>query len=235
LGLALLFLRVSVHESEIFKTAKSAHIQKGNFFMLFSTRERFFRYMKCILIGMPTWFVVGILIYQSYEFGKEMGFGFTVNPAVAIMSTYAGLSVGDLACGLLSQWFRSRKKAMYTFVLFTGLMITVYLNLGPWVSEGLFQVICFAMGMSVGFWAVFVTIASEQFGTNIRATVTTTVPNFVRGALTPITILFQLFREMPVFGRIGSAYLVGFACIGISLIAIYYLEETFGKDLDFVE
>jgi MFS family permease len=233
LGLLLLVLRIGVYESGMYQQTREEGISRGNFFYLFSSWRVFSKYLRCILIGLPTWFTVGILIYQCLEFGKHLGFGFRADPAVAIMTTYVGLSVGDLACGLLSQALRSRKQAMYTFVGLTGVFILVYLNLGPGTSETLFLAVCFMLGISTGFWAVFVTIASEQFGTNIRATVTTTVPNFVRGALIPITWLNAAIRNQSDMST--AAYIVGGLCVVISLVSIYQLEETFSKDLNYTE
>jgi MFS transporter, putative metabolite:H+ symporter len=232
MGIALLLLRIGVYESGMFNHVKTQAISRGNFFSLFSTRKKAFKYARVILIGLSTWYVVGILITFSPEFGKA--FGMTVLPSSgdAVMYCYIGLSAGDLASGLLSQLIKSRKKVMAIFLSLSAVCTALYFTVAG-SSLGTFYTICGLLGFSVGFWAIFVTIASEQFGTNIRATVTTTTPNFVRGALVPIAWLFTFLKE-PV-GIIGSGIAVGVLVLTIACISLIELEETFGKDLHYIE
>jgi len=232
LGLALLVLRVGVYESGMFSTVKLQNVSRGNFFSLFTSRARFLKYMQCILIGMPTWYVVGILITFSNDLGKALGVSPIPDPGRAIMYCYIGIAAGDLSSGLLSQFLRSRRKVMLIFLTMTSISIAFYL-LSHGLAIGQFYAVCVVLGFSAGFWAVFVTIASEQFGTNIRATVATTVPNFVRGAVVPITLLFQSL--MPGLGIVASAGVVGAATVAVALIALAFLDETHGKDLDYIE
>lgn len=233
LGIALLVLRVSVFESGLFDRIKHSTVQRGNFLSLFQNRDLFSRYMKCILVGLPTWFVVGILITLAPEFSSNFGMSDPVVTAgKAVMWCYLGLTLGDLSSGLLSQWLRSRRKALLVFHLVSAATMVWYLTSGD-ISQTTFYIKIFAIGFGVGYWAVFVTIAAENFGTNLRATVTTSVPNFARGALVPITIGFKTAAGS--MGLISAAWLVGGITVAIALVTLHYLPETFGKDLDYLE
>ncbi|MDZ4845373.1 MAG: MFS transporter [Chitinophagales bacterium] len=232
LGLALLALRVGVAESGMFKQTQQQEISRGNFFALFTNRSRFIRYMRCVFIGFPTWFVIGILVTFSPEFAKAMGVEGTINAGTAVMFAYGGLVAGDLVSGLLSQLLRSRIKVMYIFLALSAVCVFTFLNAGA-VSPDTIYVLCGTLGFSVGFWVIFVTIAAEQFGTNLRATVTTTVPNFARGALVFITMLFRWAEGY--FGTLQGAMLVGAFCIAISFLFLKGMKETFDEDLNYVE
>ncbi|MCV9926416.1 MFS transporter [Flavobacterium sp. LS1R49] len=237
LGILLLFLRVSIHESGMFKEAVKSEEKKGNFLALFTNRERFFKYLQCILIGIPLWFLVGVLITFSPEFAKTLGVqqAETIVAGKAIAFCYSGLVVGDIASGLLSQWLKSRKKVMYLFLVFNLIMVFVYLHSFGITADN-FYWLCFGMGCSVGYWVLFVTIAAEQFGTNIRATVTTTAPNFVRGSLPLIILIYSLLRDKFFDGNIlNAAMVVGTILSVLALLALWKLKETFNSDLNYLE
>lgn len=232
LGIFLLLLRVGLYESGMFEKVKNEKVEKGNFFSLFSNKQKMFKYINCILIGLPVWFVVGIFITFSPEFGKA--FGLTVLPLAgeAVKYCYIGLSIGDLSSGLLSQYFKSRKKVVFGFLIFTALTMVSFILTGG-ISLFYFYLNCGIMGFAVGYWAIFMTIASENFGTNIRATVTTTAPNFIRGSVVPLTFLFELTKNP--LGIKTSGLLLGFLTIVIALISLSRLDETYGKDLNYIE
>ena len=232
MGLLLLGMRVGLAESGMFKNLKNDGVSRGNIFMLFSDGKRFKKYLSCILIGIPLWFVVGVLVTFSPEFGKELNATEPLSAGTGIMYCYIGIAIGDIVAGFMSQMWRSRKKVMLVFLLLTGLSIVVYLNAEGMNSQQFIWLVLF-LGFSSGYWATFVTIASEQFGTNLRATVTTTVPNFVRGSLVLATLSFTALKGS--LGIINSALVVGFVSLAIALIALYQLKETFGKDLDYLE
>lgn len=232
LGLALLLLRVGVFESGMFKQLKEKEVAKGDFFSLFKTKESFGKYIRCILIGLPIWFVIGILVTFSPEFGKALHISNPIQAGKAVMFCYIGLSLGDLTSGLLSQLIKSRKKVVLLFVLLTTTAISCYLFL-PYTSTVVFYAFCTLMGFSIGYWALFVTIAAEQFGTNMRNTVASTVPNFVRGSVNILAPAF-LFLKLSM-GTIHAAFIVGISTIAISLLALKGLKETFGKELDYLE
>lgn len=255
LGLALLLLRLSVFESGMFNSVREKMVQRGNFLQLFQTKERFFRYAKCILVGLPTWFVVGILVTLAPEFSKAFGMSDPVQSGgAAIMWCYAGLTLGDLASGLTSQFLKSRKLALLAFHLLSALTIIWYLTSGD-ISQDMFYFKIFCIGFGVGYWAIFVTIASENFGTNLRSTVTTTVPNFARSSLIPISMVFISLKygvslltafnitimgnKPPAtttgIGLLDAAWIVGTVCVSIALATLYFLPETFNKDLDYLE
>ena len=232
LGLVLLLLRVGTYESGMFNQVAEKNVSKGNVMLILGNRKNLLKYIYCILIGAPLWFVVGILVTLSPEFGKALGATDPLKAGTGIMYTYIGIAVGDILAGLLAQVTKSRKITMFIFHVLSIVSIMAYL-----ASEGItaekFKWLCLFMGFSVGYWATFVTIASEQFGTNIRATVTTTVPNFVRGALIPITIVFNYF--VTEYDLITAAYMMTGILAVLSLFALSQLKETFGKDLDYVE
>ncbi|WP_295118778.1 MFS transporter [uncultured Chitinophaga sp.] len=236
LGLALLLLRVSVVESGMFKNIQQQEgISRGNYFKFFTDKERLLRYIKCILIGLPTWYVVGILVSFSDRFAEKMGVEGSIDPGRAIMICYACLTLGDLASGYISQVMKSRKKVLYIFYTLTLISVLLYFR-AYGVSETVFYSIIGLMGFSVGFWAIFVTVSAEQFGTNVRATAATTVPNFARGMLNIISLLFVMLQKT-VFGLsyLQSGLITGLVCIAIAFIAAIRIDETFGKDLNYVE
>ena len=237
LGLLLLFLRVSVRESFMYKQVAESDEERGKFLALFTDRDRFFKYIRCILIGIPLWFLVGVLITFSPEFAKALSVdgAETIKAGQAIAWCYGGLVLGDIMSGLLSQYLQSRKKVMAIFLTLNLIMVMVYLN-AHGLSASMFYLLCMAMGFSVGYWVIFVTIAAEQFGTNIRATVTTTVPNFVRGSLPPIILLYQFFRDKTFNGDILQAgMVVGTILAAIAFLALWKMKETFTADLDYTE
>ena len=200
--------------------------------MLFGNKTRLIKYLNSILIGLPIWFVVGILITFSPEFGKALGLSEPVEAGKAVMLAFAGQVAGDILSGFLSQYLQSRKKVILIFILLSFGLVLTYL-LAPISSVTVFYVVCVCLGLFNGYWTLFVTVAAELFGTNLRATVATTVPNFVRGAVIPLTSLFILGKNY--LGTVYSALAVGLLAFAISLLALKYLEETFTKDLDYTE
>ncbi len=232
LGVILLITRISLFESGMYKSLLSRDVAKGKFLSLFTSKERFFKYLNCILIGLPIWYVVGVLITFSPEFGKLLGVTEPIIAGKSIMYTYIGLIFGDFISGYLSQFLKSRKKAVSIFVLLTGIFVLVYLFTRS-LSSFEFYLLCLILGISIGYWAVFVTTAAEQFGTNLRSTVATTVPNFIRGSVIPITIFFEFLRKP--LGMVYSALIVGVITVIIAFISLYNLKETYGVELDYVE
>ncbi len=235
LGILLLLIRVSVNESGIYQNVQEkSDVSRGNFFALFTNWSRFTRFMRCIFIGTSTWFVVGVLVFFAPEFGREKGLdGILAGNAIAIC--YTGLIIGDLASGLLSQYLRSRVKVMAIFLALDVVAVLAYLSL-PFSSPAMFYLSHFVLGISVGFWVIFVTIGAEQFGTNLRSTVATSVPNFARGMQVPINESFKYLKSAAVTGSVISAgYIVGAVCLGVAFLALYGMKETFDRDLDYVE
>lgn len=232
MGLLLLLLRVGTFESGMFKNVVDKQIAKGKISLLFANGERFKRYIYCLLIGLPIWFVVGILVTQAPEFGKALGAPTVLSAGKGILFCYLGISLGDVVAGLFAQLTKSRKLAVFLFQLLIVSSTVWYLS-SSGITPQRFQWIAFFMGIAIGYWATFVTIASEQFGTNLRATVATTAPNFVRGALIPSTLLFEYFAGH--FGIITAAYVMIFLLTGVAIFALTQLKESFDKDLDYVE
>lgn len=233
LGILLLFLRISVFESHMFKNLKHTDVSKGNFLMFFNNFTRFKKYMASILIGLPTWYVIGVLIAFSNTFAAKFGIKEEIMPGKSIMFAYVAISIGDIFAGLLSQYLRSRKKTLYVFYALTVLMMACYFLQNENTSSTTMYLICAGLGFSTGFWAIFVTMAAEQFGTNLRATAATTVPNMVRGSLPLLLILFNWLQNY--FSYLTSGIIAGGIVLLIALVSAVSSQETFGKDLNYVE
>lgn len=235
LGIALLLLRISVAESGMFHTAKATAASRGNFLMFFNNKTRFRKYMLAILIGLPTWYVIGILVNLSNRFAKEIYGDNAIDSGRAIMYAYVGIAIGDILTGFVSQIFKSRKKTLYLFYLSSIIFISLFFS--PFnTGDHSMYLICGMMGFSTGFWAIFVTMGAEQFGTNLRATAATTVPNMVRGALPLINLMFKnLFQDSWHWNLVKSGIVTGIIVMAIAVVSAYFTEETFHKDLDYLE
>jgi MFS transporter, putative metabolite:H+ symporter len=233
LGFCLLLLRISVFESGMFKQVKQTTVSRGNFFMFFNNAKRFRKYMLAILIGLPTWYVIGILVAFSNDFGMAFGLSEEVQPKKSTMYAYVAIAVADVLVGFVSHWLKSRKKALYIFYILTAISILFYFTQQSGTAAGMY-IICAALGFSTGFWAIFVTMAAEQFGTNLRATAATTVPNMVRGALPLLLILFKGLQSV-THSYVTAGWITGVIVMIISVVAAWFTEETFGKNLDYVE
>lgn len=235
MGLLLLLLRVGTIESGMFKEVLNTRVAKGDIRMLFNHRERFFKYLNCILVGLPIWYFIGLVVANSESiWAAELQVQGQVVNGTALMYAYIGLSVGDVVSGLLSQLLKSRRKVVFIFVFLSFALLVYYLFFATGISLQGFYKLSFLVGMATGYWAIFVTIAAEQFGTNIRSTVTGTTPNFVRGSVPVITMLFQFLTAHSI-SNIGSAFVVGALCMALSLWAVYNMKETFAKDLNYAE
>jgi len=200
--------------------------------MLFNNKKRLVKFLGCILIGLPIWYVIGVLITFSPEFAKQLGVNEKIVAGDSVMYSYIGLTVGGLLSGLISQAIRSRKKVVLAFILTTLAVVVHYIYL-PFHSTAYFYGACFLLGVGTGYWAIFVTIAAEQFGTNLRSTAATTTPNFIRGTVVPITLSFKYLRGS--MGILNGALVVGIVTVGIALIALRAIDETYGRDLNFLE
>lgn len=235
LGIMLLLLRISVAESGMFHQAKQKGVSRGNLLMFFNNAQRFRKYVLAILIGLPTWYVIGILVNLSNRFaGKLYGDNY-IDSGRSIMFAYVGIATGDILIGFVSQYFKSRKKAMYVFYAMSILMVTLFYSPLNNTDQTMY-LICGLLGFSTGFWAIFVTMGAEQFGTNLRATAATTIPNMVRGALPLMNLMFvNLFQNTWNWSLIQSGIITGIIVILIGLVSIYFTQETFHKDLDYVE
>ena len=247
LGLLLLVTRVSVFESGMYLKTKEKKIERGNFFQLFRKKSRLIKFLGCIFIGLPIWYAIGILITFSPEFARALSIPGTIKAGDAVMFSYLGLAAGDLSSGVISQWIGSRKKVVGAYTFMTLLFILFYLFL-PVRTQEFFFAACFMVGFGIGYWALFVTIAAEQFGTNLRSTVATSVPNFIRGTVVPITIMFKFIRDVISeqnvhlgeahardTGLIYGALIVGVFTIAVAFVALRLIDETYGRDLNFEE
>lgn len=232
LGFLLLLLRLGVRESSLFHRVKTASVSRGNFLALFTSRRRLKKYACLILVAMPIWYAIGILITFSPEIGKALGLSVAPKAGTAIMLYYLALTFGDLTNGFLSQMFRNRKKIIGVFMLLTVVFCVAYFTLGG-RSPTAFYLTCLLIGWSSGYWALFITMSAEQFGTNLRATVAVTAPNFVRGLTAVLTLAFKGLK--PDLGTVPSAALIGAVTIVVAFLSLLQIEETYGKDLDYTE
>jgi putative MFS transporter len=232
LGFLLLLLRVGVLESGMYKNIEQSDVRRGDFLMLFTDGKRLRKYLTAILIALPNWYVIGILITFSDKFAGLMKIKGPIDPGKAIMVAYAAISIGDIGIGFISQAFKSRKKSLWLFHIITAIAVIWYFNLQG-ESAGALYWVCVFLGLGTGFWAMFVTMAAEQFGTNIRATVATTVPNMARGSLALVALLFKSLQ--PSQGYFRSGWITGIIVFVIAFIALALTEETFGKDLNYIE
>ena len=232
LGLVLLALRMRVQESMLYAQLKTQAVERGNFLMFFNNKDRFLRYFRCILIGLPAWYIIGVLVTFSDQFGAAFGID-GIDPGKAIMFLYLAIAFGDLSVGLLSQRLQSRKKALFIFygitIFFTALF---FLQQGGTTTT--FYMICAGLGYGTGFTVVYITMSAEQFGTNLRASAAISIPNMVRGALPLIILLFKFMRNV-LDNYITGAWVTGVILMTIALLAAVKTQETFGKDLDFIE
>ncbi|MGZ3778680.1 MAG: MFS transporter [Mucilaginibacter sp.] len=232
LGLVLLTLRVGTFESGMFKTVAKTDVSKGNIFILFNEKKRFLKYISCILMGLPLWFGIGIILTLAPEFARALGAKDPLSAGTGIVYSYIGGSVGNILAALLAQVTRSRRLTMFIFLTLSAVVISVFLSFNG-ITNNQFILLSLIMGVTGGYFPTLITIAAEQFGTNIRATVATTVPNFVRGSLIPVNAAFSFL--VPRCGMIKSGYILLFALLGISLLALSRLKESFNNDLDYVE
>ncbi|MFO0653245.1 MAG: MFS transporter [Polyangiales bacterium] len=236
LGFCLLALRLRMFESGLYDKVREGDARKGDVTMLLHPWSRASKYLRCIFIGVPIWYVVGILVASAPEFARTFGApdAATITPGDAVLFTYVGLVVGDITSGSISQFVGSRRKVVAAFLVVTALAVTAYLTQRA-PSKTAFYAVCSAMGFGIGYWAVFVTVAAEQFGTNLRATVATSVPNFVRGTVPLLAASFKYLRRDVGFGMVKAAVVLGSVCALIALASLWGLEETHGKELDYLE
>lgn len=240
MGLILLVLRVGILESGMFEHTKQQKVRRGNFLDLFKNKATAFQYLSVIMIAVPVWYVMGILITFAPEIFTSMDIThFKPDAGKSIMYAYLGITFGDIASGAISQWFKSRKKALALFMTMTFISVFLYFKYAV-ISETYYYVVITIIGFATGYWAVFISTAAELFGTNIRATATTTAPNFVRGAVIPLSLLFRFFETLFVKEQ-GSpdsktaAIAVGIVVAILALMAWINLKETFHKDLNYTE
>lgn len=234
LGLLLLFLRIGVLESGLFKNLKNDKpgIKRGDFISLFQSRSKLRRFISGIAMGAPLWYVIGILITLSPEFAKALSSIEPVDAGKAVFFSYSGLIFGDIVAGLLSQKFQSRKKIIFAFLIATTVSVITYFRLTG-LNSVQFYWLSFALGFCVGYWVLFVTVAAEQFGTNLRSTVATSTPNFVRGSLVLISLIFASMKEH--LGLVPAGLYTGMLTLIGAFVGWYFIDETFHKDLDYIE
>jgi MFS transporter, putative metabolite:H+ symporter len=235
MGLALLFLRMRILDSSMYSSAKEGGLQMGNLGMIFNNRERFVRYFRAILIGLPVWYVIGVLITFSERFAKEFGIvGF--DQPKSLMLQYVALAFGDMAAGIIANFIKSRKKTLYIFYSILTVVIALFFLTKAGGSAANMYLFCMAMGFGAGISVLYITMSAEQFGTNLRATAAISIPNLVRGFLIPMLLLFKLLRSETVLNDyITGAWVLGIIVMLCGWTAVYYTKETFGKDMNFVE
>lgn len=235
MGICLLFLRVSVLESRMYNQAKQVQVRMGNFLMILNNRERFFRYLRSILIGLPVWYIIGVLISFSDEFAKQFGITGFDQPK-ALMLQYAALVFGDMGAGFLSNYIKSRKKTLVIYYGITAIFMILFFALRGGGNAFNMYLLCMGLGFGSGISVIYITMSAEQFGTNLRATAAISIPNLVRGFLPLILLVFQGLRHPSVFDNyVTAAWITGAIIMVIGFVSVLYTQESYGKDLDFVE
>ena len=235
MGLALLFLRVRVMESLMYTQSKNTQAPMGNFLMLFNNSDRFFRYLRGILIGLPVWFIVGVIIGFSDEFARQFGIvGFDLPKA--LMLNYVALAFGDVGAGLLSNYLKSRKKTLYIYYAITSIFLLLFFVLKGGGSANAMYIICMGLGFGAGMSVMYITMSAEQFGTNLRATAAISIPNLVRGFVPILLIIFQFLRSNLIFDDyLTGAWATAIIVMGTGFVAVLFTKESFGRDLNFIE
>src|SRR6187551_641655 len=235
MGICLLFLCVSVLESKMYDKTKEVQVPMGNFMMILNNSERFFRYLRCILIGLPVWYIIGVLISFSDEFAKQFHISGFDQPK-ALMLQYAALVFGDMGAGFLSNFIKSRKKTLMIYYFITAIFMILFFVLRGGGNAFNMYLLCMGLGFGSGISVVYITMSAEQFGTNLRATAAISIPNLVRGFLPLILLLFQALRHQTVFNDyVTAAWVTGAIIMIVGFISVLYTKESYGKDLDFVE
>jgi putative MFS transporter len=232
LGLALLALRVRVAESPIFQEAEKTATRQGDLRLMFESPTRLWRFLGCVALGLPTWLVFGILITFSEEILGSLSLPALAAPILLVYCNIA-MPIGNFVTIGVSQYFKNRRWVMAGFTLFAlvGVMALFLLPrpLSPFEVKIVYMVITFAAGS----WVLMAVIAAESFGTNLRATAATAVPNFARASVIPMTLGLQALKpHMPL----GDAVMILMGlCFILPLIALWRLKETFGKPLNYFE
>ena len=238
MGLCLLLLRVKVLDSKMYDSAKTSHLQMGNFLMFFNNKKRFITYIKCIAIGMPVWFVIGVLINQSNEFATRFNI-LDFDAPKALMLQYVGLAFGDMSAGILSNVFKSRKKVLLFFYALLFVIINCFFYFKGGGNSFNMYIFCILLGFASGISVLYITMSAENFGTNLRATAAISIPNLVRGTLVLIIFLFKFLRGNTLLSFkdnfVPAAWIVGIIILALGLWAAIKTKETFASNMDFVE
>ena len=232
MGLLLLLLRIQVRESSLFVEVQARGVQRGNFSMFFTDRRRFIKYLQVVVIGLPVWYIIGILVTFADQFGQAFGIA-DIDPAKAVMCLYLAIGLGDFAVGWLSERLQSRKKTLFIFLGITMVFTLLYF-LQSGGSANNFYFLCMGLGFGAGFNVVYLTMAVEQFGTNLRASAAISIPNMVRGSLPLLLLLFKFTRNQ-FQDYLTGAWVTGLILFVLALLAAWSLPETYGKDLNFLE
>ena len=235
MGITLLFLRVKVLDSKMYDTAKNAQVKMGDFLMILTNRERLFRYLRAITVGLPVWYVIGLLISFSDEFAARFGI-INFDQPKALMLQYVALVFGDMGAGFLSNIIKSRKKTLLIFYTILTFFFVLFFALKGGGTAFNMYLICMGLGFGSGISVLYITMSAEQFGPNLRATAAISIPNLVRGFLPLILMLFQFLRGNSMLNNyVTAAWVTGVIVLVIGLISLFFTNETFGKELDFVE
>lgn len=233
MGLLLLVCRFNVKESMVFKRMSTKVVSKGNFFLFFKKRERALRYVKCVLIGIPSWFVVGIMVTFADEFARNFQID-GVRTGKAILYCYMGLIAGDLSAALLSKAMRSRKKPILMYYIFTAIVTFLFFQLQGGRATSVMYFFYSLMGFGIGYSIINITMAAEQFGTNLRASAAISVPNMIRGSVPVLLLLFSSMRTI-VNDYLAGAWITGLIILILGLWAVLTIPESYDNELDFLE
>ncbi len=232
MGIIVLIGRViSLRESEMFEAQKQTSHTRGDITLLLRP-QTLLKYLAVIAIGVPIWYVSGLIVTFSPEFGTALNLTRAITAAETLRWQAIGLAIGSALSGLISEMIKNRKQVVWACFSLMFALIIVLLNTGA-TNPTFFLATIFVIGLGQGYWTVFITMAAEQFGTNIRATVATSVPNFVRAMVVPMTMILSSLRHQ--VGLINGTMLIGSVVFGLAFWSLYAMKETYGRDINFVE
>jgi len=232
MGLGLLILRLRSLEPSMFLSSRDSGIRRGSFALLLSNRRRAFRYLACILMGVPIWYSVGLVITLTPEIATFRNMtAFKLSTCFILFQV--GIAVGDLSSGMLSQLLKSRKKILLSYMSLA--IVFGFLHLVVMKSSSGLYLTSLGMGLGCGYLSVFVTSTAEHFGINLRVLTTATVTNFMRGAITILVPMHLALQSYFHFDIINSLLIIGAIVWALALISTIRLPETFGKDLNYIE
>ncbi|MBI3441231.1 MAG: MFS transporter [Proteobacteria bacterium] len=229
-GLVLLFLRHRLFESPLFDALAIEKERRGRFWQILLYRTLLRKWLCCIFILAPNFFITGFLLTLAPEFAKAAGIAMPIKANIALALYFTFAVAGDFMSAYLSERWRSRRRVLFIFMSANTALALVYLFLTPHEPQ-FFYVLCAIFGF-FNLWAISTTVAIEQMKTGLRATTTTSSMNFARACLVLINLGFIALKP---HGTAEAALMVGALFFTMGFAAIYYLDETYGRPLSDTE
>ena len=198
-----------------------------------SRRDFVMRFYAVAAVGVPIWYCSALFVNLGPEYGRVLALeGFDPRTFVATVLAWqaTGLALGSALTGVASEWLRSRQAVLWACL---GALLVLVALLMQTRSVASYAYVMFAIGLFQGYWTAFITMSAEQFGTGVRATVASSIPNIVRAMTVPVTLSVSGLATGTSW--VTATYAVGAIVFALALVALATLRETWGKDLDYVE